>query len=52
MFFSVEELNLTIIVAFIFVRVALSATALMLFKAVMPADEAPYPLTYSMYYGF
>jgi|TARA_B110000305_G_C19453925_1_gene649669 hypothetical protein len=45
MLFSVEELNLTIIVEFIFVLVAWRAAALILFKAVSPADVAPCPLT-------
>ena len=47
MLFSVEELNLTIIVEFILERVAFIATALMLLSAVIPADvaAAPYPLT-------
>jgi hypothetical protein len=43
--FSGCELNLTIIVLFIFERVAFIAAALMLFRAVMPADVAPWPLT-------
>ena len=49
--FSVEELNFTIIVEFILERVAFIATALMLFRAVIPAEvaAAPCPLTYSMY---
>jgi hypothetical protein len=42
MLFSVDELNLTIIVEFIFDRVALRATALMLLRAVIPAEVA-YP---------
>ena len=50
MLFSVDELNLTIIVEFIFERVAWSAAALMLFRAVRPADVAAYPLTYSLYW--
>ena len=41
MLFSVDELNLTIIVEFIFERVAFKATALMLLRAVMPAEVAP-----------
>jgi len=46
MLFSVEELNLTIIVEFILERVAFIATALILLSAVIPADvAAPYPLT-------
>jgi hypothetical protein len=49
MLFSVEELNFTIMVEFILERVAFKATALMLFRAAMPAEVAPWPLTWSMY---
>jgi len=46
MLFSVEELNLTIIVEFILERVAFMATAFILFKAVIPAEvAAAYPFT-------
>ena len=50
MLFSVEELNLTIMVEFILVLVACRAAALMLFKAVRPAEVAPCPLTWSIYW--
>lgn len=52
--FSVDELNLTIIVLFIFDLVTFIAAALMLFRAVMPADvwpcAEPAPWMESMYW--
>jgi hypothetical protein len=43
--FSVEELNLTIMVLFIFDLVAFKAAALILFSAVMPAYVGLDPFT-------